>query len=195
MRSGRPRLRVARLPSRPCRIATRDAVAYSRSSCVRSGWRRFASSVPRTPSRRSRRRRIRSIAHNRPVQGAAPLRQSQEEAKAAAPGTGFMASASVRSIFGLTDTLSHVRTESPIRAASRAIGRTREATVFVLRQQSASGFKTRRSRTGWLPLAPPRWHGRRLEGDTEAEALRRVVDMVLAETRKGTGETSGGSDG
>ena len=32
---------------------------------------------------------------------------------------------------------------------------------------------------------------RLLEGDTEAEALRRVIDMVLAETREGTGLESG----
>ncbi len=32
---------------------------------------------------------------------------------------------------------------------------------------------------------------RRLEGDTEAEALRRVVDLVLAETREGVGEGPG----
>ena len=31
---------------------------------------------------------------------------------------------------------------------------------------------------------------RRLEGDTEGEALRRVVDLVLAETREGIGEAS-----
>ena len=29
---------------------------------------------------------------------------------------------------------------------------------------------------------------RRLEGDTEEEALRRVVDLVLAESREGIGE-------
>ncbi len=31
---------------------------------------------------------------------------------------------------------------------------------------------------------------RRLEGDTEEEALRRVVDLVLADTREGIGEAS-----
>ena len=31
---------------------------------------------------------------------------------------------------------------------------------------------------------------RRLEGDTEEEALRRVVDLVIAETREGIGEAS-----
>ena len=32
---------------------------------------------------------------------------------------------------------------------------------------------------------------RRLEGDTEAEALRRVVDLMLAETREGIEEVPG----